>query len=266
VTESVILFWKQSNGRDEQRVATCGQTMWIVQTLHLRSVPLQRIGRGSTHNLWAAIMAACALIACAGAPIAQPPPDDCVRLRLWSNGWHAAIALPAEAFGERHPLRALFPNERYFLVSWGARDFYMADKAGFWDGVFAIAPPTSSAMHVIAGKEPVEETFWRPREMVDFAVSRSAARALADSLAARLVFNGKGAPIILGEGRVAGASYFLESKGQFHLFNMCNHWTARRLKEAGLPVRAGLSFTAGGLMSAVRRKTPRACRAIDNAF
>ena len=146
-------------------------------------------------------------------------------------------------------------------MSGGARKFYMAEKAGFWDGLFAVIPPTTSVIHVIAGRQPVEETVWRPREMVDFAISKSAAEALAGGIAERLAYDENGAPKIVREGRVSGSSYFLEAKGQFHLFNMCNHWTARRLSDAGVPVSAGLSFTAGGLLRAVRRKAPSACPA-----
>lgn len=186
--------------------------------------------------------------------------------RLWSNGWHAAIALPADSLAQEHPFRMLFPEARYVLVGWGARDFYAADEAGFLDGVFAIVPPTASVLHVIAGEEPVEETLWRPRETVDFAMSKSAARAIADSFAESLVYDANGAPVIAGEGRVRGASYFLAAKGQFHLFNMCNHWTARRLSDGGLPLNAAVSFTAGGLLGAVRRKLPRECPAPETNF
>ncbi len=236
------------------------QTMWMRQKSHWLFVSASdAIGRAP--RVVAAMVTAFTLTACAGAPIAQPPPDDCVQMRLWSNGWHVSIAMPAEALDEGHPLRTLFPDKQYFLVGWGARDFYMADKAGFFDGLFAIVPPTASAVHVIAGDEPVEETTWRPKELVDFAVAEETARAIADGVAASLRYGDTGAPIKIAEGRVPSASHFLAAKGQFHLFNMCNHWAARRLHEAGLPVRAGVSFTAGGLMRAVDRKTQNSCAA-----
>jgi uncharacterized protein (TIGR02117 family) len=207
----------------------------------------------------ACLFALALLAACASAPGAPPTPGDCMTIRLWSNGWHANLALPAEAFEEGHPLRSLFPDSRYFLIGWGERDFYMATKAGFWKGLKAIIPPSPSVVQVIAADAPVEETLWPGRDLVEFAISRSGVKRMAEGIANSLAYDAEGEPIILGEGRVAGASYFLAAKGNFYLFNMCNHWTARRLREAGVRVRGIVSFTAPGLMRAVRRKAPAYC-------
>ncbi|MEO1242834.1 MAG: DUF2459 domain-containing protein [Pseudomonadota bacterium] len=182
-----------------------------------------------------------------------------MTVRLWSNGWHANLALPADVFNEAHPVRTLFPDAQYFLIGWGERDFYMATDAGFWKGLKAIVPPSPSVVHVIAADTPVEDTQWRPRDLVQFAISQAGAEQIADGIAKSLSYDETGTLIIVGEGRVAGASHFLAAKGNFHLFNMCNHWTARRLREAGVPVRAGISFTAPGLVSAIRRKTLPSC-------
>jgi len=197
--------------------------------------------------------------ACASVPSDPPTADDCMTIRLWSNGWHANLALPAEVLNEDDPVRTLFPDAQYFLIGWGERDFYMATDAGFWKGLKAIIPPSRSVVHVIAADEPVEETLWRPRDLVEFAISESGAKRMAEGISKSLAYDEAGTPIILDQGRVAGASYFLAARGNFHLFNMCNHWTARRLQEAGVPVRASISFTARGLMSAIRRKAPPSC-------
>lgn len=197
--------------------------------------------------------------ACGSITGAPPSAGDCMTVRLWSNGWHANLALPADAFNEGHPVRTLFPEAQYFLIGWGERDFYMATEAGFWKGLKAIIPPSSSVVHVIAADTPVEDTQWRPRDFVQFAISQAGAEQIADGIAKSLSYDETGTLIILGEGRVAGASHFLAARENFHLFNMCNHWTARRLREAGVPVRAGISFTAPGLISAIRRKTLPSC-------
>lgn len=208
---------------------------------------------------WACLFAAMFLSACGSVPGAPPSAGDCATIQLWSSGWHADIVLPADAFNEDHPVRSLFPGAQYFLIGWGERDFYMATDAGFWKGLKAIIPPSPSVVHVIAADGPIEATPWRRSELVTFSVSRAGAEQLADAVAEALSYDETGAPVILGEGRVAGASHFLAAGGNFHLFNMCNHWTARRLREAGVPVRAGVSFTASGLVSAIRRKAPPAC-------
>lgn len=123
----------------------------------------------------------------------------------------------------------------------------------------AVIPPSPAAIQAIAGKEPVEDTIWPGRDVVTIAISDSAARELALTIGKWIVKDESGDPIVLQQGRVAGKSVFLAARGNFHFFNMCNHWTAKRLREAGVPVRARISFTADGLMRAVKRKTDRAC-------
>lgn len=201
------------------------------------------------------------LSACASAPVSPPTASDCLTIRLWSNGWHANLAMPADALNEDHPLRALFPEADYFLIGWGERDFYMAMNAGFWKALKAIIPPSPSVMQVIAADEPVENALWPGSDLVEVAISRAGAERLAEGLARSLAYDDAGVPIILDDGRVTGASYFLAARPNFHLFNMCNHWAAKRLQEAGLPVTARISFTAPGLLNAVRRKTPPSCPA-----
>lgn len=206
------------------------------------------------------ILMAAALAAACASPVGAPPsPGDCATIRLWSNGWHANLALRADVLGDKHPLRNLFPEAEYFLIGWGERDFYMADDAGVWKGLKAIVPPSPTVIHVIAADRPVEDTLWRPRELIEFAVSETGAKRMVESIAALIVRDESGAPVILSQGRVAGASYFLAARGNFHLFNMCNHWAARRLREAGVRVSPGVSFTAAGLIGAVRRKAPASC-------
>ncbi len=205
------------------------------------------------------LMAIICLCACETMPSAPPSADDCLTIRLWSNGWHANLALPVDVFNEDHPIRTLFPDARYFLIGWGERDFYIARKAGFWKGLKAIIPPSRSVVHIIAAATPVEESLWPPRDLATLAISKSRAEQLARGIAESLTYDERGMPIILGQGRVAGASYFLAANGNFHLFNMCNHWTAKRLREAGVPVRPLISFTASGLMRAIRRKTSPSC-------
>lgn len=207
------------------------------------------------------ICCAAFLSACAGRIGPPPSEGDCITARLWSNGWHANLALPASAFEDDHPFRELFPDAEYFLVGWGERGFYMAEDAGFFKGLAAILPPSPSVMQVIANETPVEESLWRPRDLVEFAMSETGAKRMTDEIAAGLAYGPDGAPVVLASGRVEGASMFVASTGSFHLFNMCNHWTARRLREAGVPVHPALSFTAPGLMRAVERKSPKKCPA-----
>ncbi len=212
---------------------------------------------GRTHLI--ALVAAMALASCASPSAPPPTAGDCTTIRLWSNGLHANLAFRADVLEKDHALRRLFPDAAYFLIGWGERDFYMAENAGLWKGLKAIVPPSPSVVQVIAGTAPVEDTVWRPSDLQEIAVSRTGAANMTAAIDRLLAYNENGEAIILGDGRVDEASYFLAAEATFHLFNMCNHWTARRLREAGVPVSPHVSFTAPGLMAAVRRKTEAAC-------
>lgn len=185
--------------------------------------------------------------------------NNCVTARVLSNGWHVDIALPVVVFEPSHPLRRAFPEARYFLIGWGERDFYMMEDAGVWKGVKAALPPSPSVLHVVAVETSMAALQWRDSDYVEFAISQTGARAIAQSLAQSLVLDETGEAVVLGEGRVAGRSVFLGDRGNFHLFHMCNHWAAARLKESGLPLNVRLSFTASGLMAAIRRIAPASC-------
>ena len=208
------------------------------------------------------LLAALMLGACAKPQAALAPgADDCVTARLISNGWHADLALPADAFDPAGPLRRMFPEARHFLIGWGERGFYMDESPGLWKGLSAALPPSPSVLHVIAVETSMDALKWRESDVAEFALSQEGARAVARSIAQSLVVDGAGDAVKLGDGRVAGRSAFLADGRNFHLFHMCNHWTAARLKEAGLPLSVRVSFTAPGLLKAVRRKAQPACPA-----
>ena len=211
---------------------------------------------------YAIVLAALLFSACAKPNAAlAPSAESCVTARLISNGWHADLALPADAFEPAHPLRRIFPNARYFLIGWGERGFYMDESPGVWKGVSAALPPSPSVLHAVAVETSMDALQWRDGDVVEFALSQAGAGAIARSITGSLRRDDNGDAVLLGEGRVAGRSVFLADSGNFHLFHMCNHWTAARLKEAGLPLSARVSFTAPALLRAVRRVAPPACPA-----
>lgn len=180
-------------------------------------------------------------------------------IRVWSNGWHTNIALPASAMRPDHPLRTLFPEAGYFLIGWGEQNFYLDEDPGFWTGLNAVVPPSPSVMQVIAGEAPVEETLWPGEEVIDVALSEAGLARLVRELAETLVMDSDGRPVVLQSGRVEDASAFLQARPGFHLLHMCNHWTAARLASAGVELRPRLAFHAPWLMNALKRKAPRHC-------
>ena len=82
--------------------------------------------------------------------------------------------------------------------------------------------------------------------------------ALLDSTFARS--NGSVMPQELGPG-LYGTSLFFRANGAFHLFNVCNHWTARVLDAAGIPTAPVLATLPFGLLLDLRWRSGSRCAA-----
>jgi hypothetical protein len=76
---------------------------------------------------------------------------------------------------------------------------------------------------------------------------------LAAFLADAVVRDGEGGAIFAAPGQVAGASAFFKGVDGFHAFSLCNHWTAKALRAAGLTVTPWGAFTAGSVTGQIRR-------------
>jgi Protein of unknown function (DUF2459) len=193
------------------------------------------------------------------APRAAPPSrGDCVLLHMWSNGFHSDLGVAASLFPEDHPLRRLFPHATTFLIGWGDQAFYYSDGTNLWLGLDALIPPSPSVMHVAWNARDASR-YLGPNDDTDVAVSREGAAALVAYYDRALVLDARGNPIITSPGKLVGRSYFLRTRGSFHLFNVCNQWLARSLRAAGIDVNARAAWLAGGLISQVRETGRTSC-------
>ena len=185
-----------------------------------------------------------------------PQAGDCVEIGLWSNGFHTSLALPAAMLGLDHPLRRAMPEADYFLVGWGDEGFYR--HGGFWRGVDAVIPPSPAVIHLIGADQAVEG-FYLGSRVQRVALSGAQALGLSGFLAEEIALDPSGAPIVLSEGHAGQDSLFLRSTSTFHGLNVCNHWSARALRAAGLEVGSRLSYRADGVLNAAADAAPAAC-------
>lgn len=192
--------------------------------------------------------------------VAAPTAEDCVELRLYSNGYHSDVAAPASIFPEDHPLRQLYPEAESFLIGWGDRAFYLSDGANLWLGLDALIPPSPSVIH-IAYNAAASSAYLGPNDETAIAVSGEGAAAFVAFVDRALVLDEAGAPERTSDGKVVGRSSFLRSRGSFHLFNVCNQWMARALRAAGIDINARAAWLAGPLIAQVRETGRTACPA-----
>jgi uncharacterized protein (TIGR02117 family) len=192
-----------------------------------------------------------------GAPITE--------IYIVNHGYHAGIAVPRAALvaqASRQGLRALgyvttrFADFDWLEIGWGDEGFYRyvptADSLTVELALRALfRPGNPSVLHVVGVKNDPRAMFANselvPTGLSDAGFARVA--ALLDSTFARS--SDSVTPQELGPG-LYGTSLFFRANGAFHLFNVCNHWTARVLDAAGIPTAPVLATLPFGLLLDLR--------------
>lgn len=193
-----------------------------------------------------------AITACTATPHIEP--SDGARdhlIHVVRHGWHTGIVvriadIPPEIWPEA---AAEFPRMTYLEVGWGDRRYYMHPDSGAGTASRAAVFGGPGVLHVVGLPNAPRVEFPRS-EVVALPVSREGFDRLCAYFAASFERDAAGGPVLLGDG-LYGVSRFYASSERFHLLNTCNVWTARALREAGLPIAPAL--TAGSIIDNARR-------------
>lgn len=163
------------------------------------------------------------------------------RIYLIHHGWHAGIAFcQADLWRTDWPEAVRFPAYRYLEVGWGEAGYYPDPDPGAGDALRAALWPTDAVLHVAAFDYPPVRLFKGPvREIVLDSV---AFRRLVTHVAGYFKRDAQGKVQQVGPGLYGRESFFYAAHGRYHLLNNCNHWVARALRAAGLPVRGALTL------------------------
>ena len=194
-----------------------------------------------------------ALYACAASEPNPPTSRDNgprVAVYLVAHDKHSGIAvrrsdIPAGLWPEVRD----FPQADYLEVGWGERDYYFGRDQGFTGAMKAAFGFTNpSVLHVAGVRGPLAKSF-PASEIIEVTLTRDGFERLVHYI--HDAYDRKGAPVVapLGPG-LYGDSRFYPAWESFHLLRTCNVWTARGLRDAGLPVED--SITMEGLMSQAR--------------
>ncbi|MHA6965914.1 DUF2459 domain-containing protein [Zobellella denitrificans] len=179
-------------------------------------------------------------------------------LYLVNHGLHTGLVLPAAGLERRLPgLAEHFPGASFYEVGWGDRVFYQTEEAGSGLALRALLWPTASVVHLVPLSSPPQHYF-PELERVELRVSSAGLERLLDRVAASFARGSENRPGFTGPG-LYGSGGFFDSRERYHLFHTCNTWVARRLADAGLPMRPVLAITAGGLMRQARAAAMAGC-------
>lgn len=199
--------------------------------------------------LW--LLAALILFAgCAANRVHQPlPVADAERtIYLVDLGWHTGLAvkrtdIPPGLWPEAQD----FPKAEYLEVGWGDHDFYQSAGFNLWYGIKAVLVPTRSVLHVVG--VPVHPTaYFSAAEIVEIRLSERQLRQIIVSIHNTYTRENTDRAQAIAPGLYPD-SRFYAAEGKFHMFNTCNVWVARILRDAGLPVVPFFAVSSRGLLS-----------------
>jgi uncharacterized protein (TIGR02117 family) len=174
-----------------------------------------------------------------------------VEVYVTSNGWHSAIVVPRAALPTGAiPEAADFPGAAYLSLSWGDAEYFPVREPTFGMTLRAALQPTPAVLHM-AGLPSHPRDAFPADELVELKTTSEGFEKLVAYLDS--AFNRAGAARAqASEPGLYRFSLFYRAKGEFHLFNTCNTWTARGLKAGGWRVRVTGTVTAEDLMAQIR--------------
>ena len=202
----------------------------------------------------ALVLCALWLATCETAP-PLPINNDAPRthvIQVASNGWHTAVVLPAPALADTGllPEAEDFPGAAFLEFGWGDRVYYPAKEKTIGMTLSAALVPTPAVMHM-AGLATAPRDDNTSREVVAVPLTEAGFLNLIEALAAEFERPAAGRAVSVSRGLYPG-SRFYNARGEFHLFNTCNTWTASMLRAAGVAISPSGIVTADGLMARLR--------------
>ncbi|WP_375408909.1 DUF2459 domain-containing protein, partial [uncultured Methylobacterium sp.] len=178
-------------------------------------------------------------------------------IHLVSHGWHTGLVIPRAALageGAGAALRNIATRFRDYPgieFGWGEARFYRATPTlAQFDARLALealfTPGGREGVVQVVGLERDVRASFPHSEIVPIRVSRAGlARLLAHLDSSFRLEDGQ--PVAGGPG-LYGPSLFYAGEGRFSAANVCNHWTARLLNAAGLPITPVLDTHPAGLL------------------
>ena len=175
---------------------------------------------------------------------------DSVPIVVSLDAAHSMIALPVRGDYAVSGTDGGSGTPRIF-EEWGyaERAWYLEKRQGFTGVIRALLWPTEGVVEV-----GIHELIWAertqkpPAEAFRFQISEAGYWGLRSYLRATIAAE---EPV-----GIVGNSRFCIARSSYHLFHHCHHYTARGLREAGLPISMRGALTRDGFARQLRRIMP----------
>ena len=165
-----------------------------------------------------------------------------------NHGWHTGFVVHASEIQKEIPeLTQRFGNAPYIEFGWGDKEFYQANEITPDITLKAIFLPTESVLHAVAVSSEADKYF-KHSEVHKFCLEDLELKSLVDFISNSFYRDESGSILKLNHG-IYGDSQFYKAKGNFHIFNTCNKWTAKGLESTGMKISTTFKLTAGSIMT-----------------
>lgn len=159
------------------------------------------------------------------------------------QNWHTAIVfdvndLDSQTFREFN----YFKDYRMIDIGWGDEEFYQ--YPGFDSGLAfkALFYATPSTLRVEGINLSKEEYFNLSEIVIELVITDEQFKKICDYINKTFLLDDAGNTSILSQSG-AGKIIFYKANGSYHLFNTCNTWLAKGLKEAGIEIEDNVVLT-----------------------
>ncbi len=165
-----------------------------------------------------------------------------------NHGWHTGFVVHASEIQKEIPeLKQRFGNAPYIEFGWGDNEFYQAEEITSGIALKAIFLPTDSVVHAVALTLRADKYF-KHSEVEKFCLEDSQLKSLVEFISNSFYRDESGDILKMNHG-IYGDSQFYKAKGDFHIFNTCNKWTAKGLESAGIKISTTFKLTASSVMN-----------------
>jgi hypothetical protein len=150
------------------------------------------------------------------------------------RGWHTDIGLPVdEVHGPLADLAGDFPGVSFMVFGFGERNYLVTHKGGSADMLTALFP-SKSAILLTALRAPPTEAF-DDQQVVTLRLTQDGVDGMVDRIWQAVEKSADGAALRLADGPYPGSRFYASGE-TYDGFHTCNTWTARLLRDGGLPV------------------------------
>ena len=169
--------------------------------------------------------------------------DSLYTIYLIKQRWHTALVFNTEDIDT-----TLIPEAKYFTgaelidIGWGDEAFYQYPEFD-WDLAYqALFYSTPSTLRVEGIYISIQQYFDLSEIVIELKINSEQLRILLKYIRDTIWKDENGEDKILST-QYLNRVYFFKAKGKYNLFNTCNTWLARGLKQSGLEMKDDIILT-----------------------